>query len=66
MSNIPIGQKVYFDDDLVRVYTSNGTLVYNGRLDECPYKEDFDRYGQWNEEGNYYDLSYGYKLIGLV
>lgn len=58
----PKGKKVNYEDDLVAVYDDKGNLDYQGLLDYCPYK--YEGY-VWNEEGQYYDLPNGYKMIGL-
>ena len=62
---IPKGNKVEFEDDIVTVYNGrNGKIVYHGILDYCPFKDDFDDYGKWNEENENYDLPSGYVLVG--
>lgn len=62
---IPKGNKVEFEDDIVTVYNSrNGKIVWHGSLDYCPFKDDFDDYGKWNEENENYDLPSGYVLVG--
>lgn len=63
-TSIPSGGKVSFEDDLVEVYDSNSKKVYSGTLDYCPYKDDFDTDGKWNEKDKNYDLPFGYKLVG--
>ena len=59
-NRIPKGKKIRFEDDLVRVYSDAGKVVYQGILDECPYKYD---YRIWQESDGCYDLPHGYKMI---
>jgi len=61
---IPKGNKVEFEDDIVSVYDAKGKKVYHGILDYCPFKDDFDDYGKWNEKNKNYDLPSGYVLVG--
>lgn len=61
---VPRGESAIFcEDDLVQVYDQNGDLVFNGPLDYCPYKDDFDEYGKWNSKDGNYDLPHDYKLV---
>ena len=46
------------------IYDANGNEVYDGILDYCPFKDDFDDYGKWNEKNKNYDLPSGYVLVG--
>lgn len=63
---IPKGKRIEFEDDIVSVYNGkNGQIVYNGILDYCPFKDDFDDFGKWNEKDKNYDLPNGYKMVGL-
>jgi hypothetical protein len=61
-NKIPKGKKIHFEDDLVRVYSDTGKVVYQGILDECPYKYD---YGKWNESEGCYPLPNGYRIMGV-
>lgn len=58
---ITSGKKVNHEDDLVVVYDDKGNVDYQGILDCCPYKYD----AMWNEADGNYDLSNGYKMVGL-
>ena len=49
---------------MVEVYDEKGNLEYSGILDYCPYKEEFDENGKWNDKDQNYDLPGGYKLVG--
>lgn len=62
MSRIPKSKRINYDDDLVRVYDDKKQMVYQGILDDCPYKyEDY----KWSEKDHCYLLPHGYKMIGL-
>lgn len=62
---IPKGNRVEFEDDIVSVYNgANGKIVYHGILDYCPFKDDFDDFGKWNDKNKNYDLPSGYVLVG--
>ena len=61
---VPKGCKVDFEDSMVEVYDEKGNLEYSGILDYCPYKEEFDENGKWNDKDQNYDLPGGYKLVG--
>lgn len=58
-----MGKKVDFEDDIVSVYDKNGKMLYYGILDYCPFKDDFDDYGVWNNQLCCYDLPRGYRLV---
>jgi hypothetical protein len=61
---IPMGhKKVEFEDDFVSVYDANGEEVYDGILDYCPFKDDFDEHGVWDANNNRYKLPRDYVLV---
>ena len=61
---IPMGhKKVEFEDDFVSVYDANGNEVYDGILDYCPFKDDFDNHGVWDANNNRYNLPRDYVLV---
>lgn len=62
---IPMGhKKVEFEDDFVTVYdVANGKEVYDGILDYCPFKDDFDNHGVWDANNKRYNLPRDYVLV---
>ena len=62
---IPMGhKKVEFEDDFVTVYDiANGKEVYDGILDYCPFKDDFDEHGVWDANNKRYNLPRDYVLV---
>lgn len=64
-SIIPKGNKVEFEDDIVCVFDTEDNCVYYGILDYCPFKEDFDDCGKWNDKEKHYKLSNNYRLVVL-
>lgn len=63
MKKVPKGNMILCEDDIVQVYDSQGNRIYNDSLDYCPFKSDFENYGEWNSEDRNYDLPNGYKLV---
>ena len=61
---VPKGKRINYDDDIVEVYDNKGKKVYSGTLDYCPYKDDLDDNGKWNDKDGNYDLPQGYKMVG--
>ena len=59
---VPKGKQIKYEDDICRVYSDKGEVVYEGMFDDCPYKYDANK---WNENEQCYDLLNGYKMIGL-
>ena len=62
---IPEGKQVEFEDDIVGVFDTENNCVYYGVLDYCPFKEDFDDCGKWNDKEKHYELSNNYKLVAF-
>ena len=56
------GKQIKYEDDICRVYSDKGEVVYEGIFDYYPYKNDEYK---WNEKRQCYELPKGYIMIGL-
>lgn len=63
MKKIPHGHRIDYEDEPIVVYNDKNEIVEETILDYSAYK---DEPYKWNEEGGYYDLPQGYKMVSAT
>ena len=62
LKTIPHGHRIDYEDEMVMVLNERNEVVEKTILDYSAYK---DEPYKWNEEGGYYDLPQGYKMVSV-